>query len=210
MREGETSVPVAPEITVSYEADAYSTEEIGNFESRLAPLSDLRLDPVRLPHSAGTCEIWATMAFPVPALVRGALATTVYDGMACVCAEIGDWWRDCARSRVVEPEVLAVHIEFADVRIAFDSEGAQGSYLGRAEIRAIPSLLRDMARRLAPLASADAPPTIRAGIRSDRTPQGAVQCFLGRYWQIGPSDEDPDLVYDSWREWFYRRTGASA
>lgn len=196
---------VLPEMVVSYEADAYDDAEIGLLAARLAPLAKLNLDPVRLPHSAGTCEMWATLTFPGPAVVRGALSADVLDSLSVLCAEFGDWWRECARVRVEEPEIVAVYLEFADVRLAFDSEGAQGSYLGRAELRAIPSLLRDVAGRLAPLVSHDAPPSIRAGIRKDVTAAGVAQCFAGRYWQIGPADGDPDTIYDSWREWFYRR-----
>jgi hypothetical protein len=193
-------------MTISHDAHAYAGEEIARLSELIGPLTRLQLDPVRMPHSAGTCELWATLEYPGPAIMRGGLCPSVHEVLAGICRALGDWWRSCESGRSVPPEVVGVYLEFADVRIAFDSDGEPGSYLARPEIVAIPALLSDVARRLAPLLSPDGAPSVCVGIRTERTESGAVRCFPARYWQLGRDQWDPDLIYDSWRDWIYRRT----
>lgn len=195
-----------PTVSISYEAASYSSAEIEALKDRLEPHAGLGLDPVSMPHSSGVCELWATIAFAEPALVGGAIASPVHEALSAVCGELGDWCRECAAQRVDEPEVVAIHLEFADLRLAFDSESEAGAYLSRAEIRAIPGLLREMAPRLMPFVSAAGDTAISAGIRANRNEAGVVRCSPARYWQIGRAHEDPDIIYDSWRDWVYRRT----
>ena len=195
-----------PEATISYEADSYAPNEMDALTARLKPYAELTLDPVRMPHSTGVCEIWATIAFREPAMMGGVLDMAVQDGLAPVCAELSDWCREVAAARVDEPEVVAIHLEFADLLLTFDSESEAGGYLHREEIRAIPALLREMAPRLTPFVGSASAATISAGIRANRNEAGVVRCSLARYWQIGHAHQDPDIIYDSWRDWLYRRT----
>ncbi len=198
-----------PRVTVSYEAGSYAPDEMVALASRLEPCAEVGMDPVFMPHSTGMCELWATIAFREPSMVGGALVSDVHDALAAVCAELGDWCRATAAERVDEPEVVAVHLEFADLRLAFDSESEPGGYLCRPEIRAIPSLLRDMAPRLALLVSSSGDTSVCAGIRAHRNEAGVVRSSLARYWQLGRVGQDPDLIYDSWRDWVYRRSGGT-
>jgi hypothetical protein len=194
-----------PTITVSYSASGYSADEVALLAAALEGAGEVTLDGVRMPSSAGTCEVWATAGFPVAAIARGSVSPIVRERLAATCTAFGDWWARCAPTRVTAPEFVALHLEFADLFVTFDSEASDGACLEAPELRAIPSLLCEVARRLGAMPLGGGPPSLRIGIRADRASDGVAHCYLGRYWQLGPPDEEPDLIYDSWREWLYRR-----
>lgn len=193
------------EVLIGYRQGAYDESEIACVGELLGDMCRTVLEPMPLALMGGTSEMLVTVRFQRPLLSGSGLHPAVSAGLSAACPILSEWYARLARNRPSEPELIGVRIEGDDFRLEFSNDLSSDAVLTEKELRGLSAAARQIAGRLASLPGECLAARITLGLHSDPTVPGGGCCVVGRYWELGGEDDEPQFILDSWRGHLYAR-----